>query len=124
MRIFNGVFIVIFMAMLTLPLVFVDFAWDRVSVQENRMLASRPPLSSIKNNPGTFVLDFDAWFKDSTGFREQLVTLYNVMGKNSWLNGIYRYMDGQYVYVIGEQRHHFFGHLDGKLISRKAIFNR
>jgi hypothetical protein len=107
MRVLNGVFIALFMAMLTLPLVFVDFASDRVSVQENRMLAQHPRLADIKNHPGTFVRGFDAWFKDSTGFREQVLALYNVMGKNGQLNGAF-YMDGQTIYLIGEGGHHYY----------------
>jgi len=107
MRILNGIFIAAFMAMLTIPLVFVDFSPDRVSIQENRMLARRPALSDIKNHPGTFVRGFDAWFKDSTGFREQLVALYNVMGKSRWFNGT-RYADGQTNYLIGEEGYHYY----------------
>jgi len=117
MRILNGIFIAVFLAMLTLPLIFVDLSSDRVSVQENRMLERRPPLSYIKNHPGTFVRGFDAWFKDSTGFRERLVTLYNFMGKNRWLNSIW-YIDGQYTYLIGEEGHHYFAHIGGFLISK------
>jgi hypothetical protein len=102
------------MAMLTIPLVFVDLSSDRVSVQENRMLARRPFLADIKNHPGTFVREFDAWFKDSTGFREWLVTLYNVMGKNRWLNGVW-YTEGNLVYLIGESGHIYFAGLKGSL---------
>jgi hypothetical protein len=107
MRILGGIFIALFMAMLTIPLVFVDLASDRVSVQENRMLAQRPVLADIKTHPGSFVREFDTWFKDSTGFREQLIGVYNVMGKSRWLNGIHRYMDGEIVYLIGESGHIF-----------------
>jgi hypothetical protein len=102
--------------MLALPLVFVDLSSDRVSVLENRMLANRPPFADIKNHPGTFVRQFDEWFKDSTGFREKLVTLYNVVGKNEWLNGV-RYTDGQYVYLVGMKGHHYFAS-GGELISK------
>jgi len=117
MRILNGVFITIFMAMLTLPLIFVDLASDRVSVQENRMLAGRPKVADIKNHPGTFVREFDAWFKDSTSFREQLVSLYNVIDKNRWLNGIL-YTDGTYFYLVGEHGHHYFAGTNGFLIPK------
>ena len=120
MRILNFVFIAVFMAMLTIPLVFVDLSSDRVSVLENRMLARRPALADMKNQPEIFIRRFDNWFKDSTGFREQLIVFYNVMSKNKWLNGIHRYIytDGQYIYLIGEQGHHYFAHVGGKLISK------
>jgi len=117
MRVFNGSFIAVFMAILALPLVFVNLSSDRVSVEENRMLAERPRISDIKSHPGTFVQDFDAWFKDSTGFRKQLLSLYNVMDKNQWLNGI-SYTDGQYVYVVGEEGHHYFANNNGWMISK------
>jgi len=119
MRFLNGVFIAVFMAMLTLPLIFVDLASDRVSVQENRMLAQRPKLIDIKNHPGTFVREFDAWYKDSTGFRERLLTLYNdVISKNSWLHSIQWYTKGSFTYLVGEQGHHYFAHTDGFLIPK------
>jgi len=118
MRVLNGIFITVFMTMLTLPLVFIDFSSNRVSVQENRMLAKRPLLSGIESS-GTFIRDFDAWFKDSTGFREQLVMLYKIVfGSNSWLNGNNRYAHGQYIYIIGEQEHHYFADINGILIQK------
>jgi len=108
MRMLNGVFIAIFMAMLTLPLIFLDFSSDRVSIRENRMLAPHPRLTDLKHHQGTFIRGFEAWFKDSTGFREQLVTLYNVIDKNwrktSW------YKEGYLVFLIGEQGHHYSVH--------------
>jgi hypothetical protein len=118
MRVLYGGFILVFMAMLVLPLIFVDLSSDRVSVEENRMLAERPRLADIRNRTGAFVRGFDAWFKDSTGFRERLIKLYSIMGKNAWLNGDVRYTDGQYVYLVGEQGHHYFAHVDGFLISK------
>jgi len=117
MRVFNGGFIVLFLVMLLLPLVFVDLSSDRVSVMENRMLANHPPVSDIKNHPGTFVRGFDTWFKDSIGFREKLIKLYQMIDKNKWLNAVIRYTDGQYVYLIGEKGHHYFAG-GGELISK------
>jgi len=117
MRILRNGFIIIFMAMLILPLVFVDLSSDRVSVKENRKLANHPSISDIKNHPKKFVRDFDAWFKDSTGFREQFLALYNVVGKNKYLRGI-RYTNGQYVYLVGEKGHHYFADVNGYLIPK------
>ena len=105
MRIFNSVFIVLFIAMLSLPLIFVDLSSDRVSVKENRMLAERPKLVDMKNHPVRFIRKFDAWFKDSTGFREQLVGLYRAINTNEWLNN--QYAEGHLVFLIGEEGHHF-----------------
>jgi hypothetical protein len=103
------------MTMLTIPLVFVDLSSDRVSVQENRMLAARPKLADIKNHPGTFIRGFDAWFKDSTGFRKQLLAMYRFIEINSLTSG-FRYKDGKFVFLVGEQGHHYFAGIDGSLI--------
>jgi len=115
MRVINSVFIVLFIAMLILPLVFVDLSSNRVSVQENRMLAAHPDLADIKNHPGTFIRGFDAWFKDSTGFRERLLALYNVIGKNTWLNGFHS-TSGHYVFLVGEEGHRYVAGEHGSLI--------
>jgi len=117
MRILNCSFIIIFMAMLALPLVFVDLSSDRVSVQENRMLANHPKLTDLKRHQGQFIRDFDAWFKDSTGFREQFFAIYNVVVKDKFLSGI-RYTDGQYIYLVGEKGHHYFADVNGCLIPK------
>jgi hypothetical protein len=81
------------------------------------MLANPPQFADIKKQPIKFGGDFDRWFKDSTGFREQLLALYNSMGKNKWLNGV-RYTEGQYTYLVGEDGHHYFADVDGKLIPK------
>jgi hypothetical protein len=107
MRIFNGCFTAIFMAMIMLPLVFVDLKSDRVSFTENRMLAERPKLADIREHPWFFAYCFEKWFNDHTGFRERLIKLYQVIDKNEWLEAVH-YTDGQYVYIIGEQGHHYF----------------
>jgi len=104
------------MAMITLPLVFIDLSSNRVSVQEKRKLAEFPKLTDLKRHQGTFIRQFDAWFKDSTGFREQLLALYNIIGKNTWLNNNLRYTEGIYVFLIGEQGHHYFADAGGRLI--------
>jgi hypothetical protein len=117
LRFLNGCFVIIFLLMLVLPLVFVDLSSNRLSVQENRMLAEHPKLTDLKHHQGEFIRDFDKWFKDSTGFREQFLALYNVIGKNKWLSGI-RYTDGQHVYLVGEQGHHYFAYVNGRLIPK------
>jgi len=104
MRALNCAFIAVFMAMLMLPLVFVDLASDRISVQENRMLANPPTLTDMKSRPDIFIRSFDDWFKDSTGFRERLIMFYNIMNNNPWYIGIC-YTDGQSFYLNGEEGH-------------------
>ena len=117
MRILIGVFIVFFMVMSTLPFFFADISPERASARENRMLAGIPGPADIKKGPGTFIRKFDAWFKDSSGFREQLLTLYNTMEKSRLLNDIW-YVDGQFVFLVGEQGHHYFAAEGGVLIPK------
>jgi len=90
--------------MLVLPLVFVDLKQDRISVMENRRLANRPSLSELKNDPGKFINDFDAWFKDSAGFREKFISLYKIIDGAFSMN---YYLDGPSIVFIGKQGHHF-----------------
>jgi hypothetical protein len=104
--------------MLALPLVFIDFKSDRISVGENRMLANRPSFSDIKKHPGMFIRQFDAWFKDSTGFREKLLALYKAVNENKWLNNVVQYTNGSHVYLIGENGHHYFAYTGGWMISK------
>jgi len=118
LRFFNRCFIFIFVIMMALPLVFIDFKSDRISVAENRMLANRPAYSDIINNPEQFIRQFDDWFKDSTGFREKLLALYKTVNGNKWLNNVVQYTDGQYVYLKGEKGHHYFAYSNGFLIPK------
>jgi hypothetical protein len=106
------------MLMLVLPLVFIDLAPDRVSVAENRMLAGYPSLVDLKNRPEAFIQQFDIWFKDSTGFRDQILALYHVIDKNKWINRVTQYQDGPYIYLIGEKGHRYFAGGNGYLIPK------
>jgi len=117
MRFLNIGFIVLFMAILILPLMFIDLSKDRVSLQENRMLAEHPKLADIKKNPIKFIQDFDAWFKDSTGFREQLISIYNAMGMNTLMNSV-MYKKGEHAFLIGENGHRFYGGENGVYIRK------
>ena len=117
MRFFNKFFNFIFLLILILPLIFVDLSKNRISVQENRMLADHPKLADIKKHPVKFLQSFDDWFKDSIGFREQLISVYNVMGMNTWMNK-YMYKKGDFIYLVGENGHHFYGGKNSSLIRR------
>ena len=108
MRVLNCIYIALFMVMLTLPLVFVDFLPARASDEENRMLAGVPKLADMRH-PETFVRDFDAWFKDSTGFRKQVLKLYNLVDRNKWINGVW-YKESYLTFLIGKEGHHYSIH--------------
>jgi hypothetical protein len=115
MRLFSMGFIAIFILMLFIPLVSADLSFNRKSVEENRMLANPPQLAEMKNHPAQFIRQFEAWFKDSTGFREKMIALYKAVESKG--RGV-RYTDGQYTYVIGEQGHHFFAANNYWMISK------
>jgi len=118
MRVFNGGFIVLFMAMLMLPLVFMDLSSDRISVEENRSLAETPRLADMRNHPRSFIWQFNNWFNDSTGFRGQFIKLYQFIEKINWLGAVVRYTDGQDVYLIGEEGHRYYTGRSGELIPK------
>jgi len=115
MGIVKRFFNILFITMLTLPLIFVDLSKNRVSVKENRMLAEFPDFNDLKHHQGQFIRDFDKWFQDSIGFRKQLLELYNVMGINTWMNTV-MYREGNIVYLIGENENHFFAGENGFFI--------
>jgi hypothetical protein len=117
MRVYNIIFIIIFIAIILFPLIFIDLKHDRMSVQENRMLAKQPDLSDIIKNPSTFRRQFDSWFKDSTGFREQMLSIYNSIEKSKFFNSI-QFIDGQYLYLFGEQGHVYFADVNGSSIPK------
>jgi len=107
MRYFEKCFNLIFFLMLVMPLVFVNLSSDRVSVLENRKLANRPVISDLKKHPGKFIRDFDDWFKDSTGFREEFISLYKKI--NSYFGSTY-YLDGTSIVFVGKEGHRFHTH--------------
>ena len=73
-KIYNIVFIVLFLGILATPLVLTRWESGGVSVNENRTLASFPALvENGKLNP-SYTADFETWFKDHLGLREELIT--------------------------------------------------
>jgi hypothetical protein len=123
-RVFDSGFVIVFLLMLTAPLVCIDLYSDRSSEKENRMLANPPQLDDIKEHPRVFIREFDAWFKDSVGFRENLIGLYSVVNNNGLLHG--RYKDGQHIILIGQEGHRYWAGVDKKLISKyqgKPVFS-
>jgi hypothetical protein len=102
--------------MITLPLVLADLSTERVSVQENRMLADFPGFTGMLKQPGHFIRNFNDWFNDSIGFREQKLSLFYLMTRNRWLNGAMS-TEGEFIYLFGEEGHLFLD-VQGKLISK------
>ena len=106
-KLLSVVFIAIFMLTLLLPMVFADINGGAVSEKENRILAPRPPVSYMFKYPGDFIKQFDDWFLDNLGYREQIIALYNMI--NTSISNNY-YLDGESVVFIGKHGHHFHSH--------------
>jgi hypothetical protein len=102
---FNTVFGVIFVLLLLIPLLLTDLRNGLVAPEENRMLADRPPLSSM-NHPQTFIRNFTEWFNDHIGLRGKFISLYKFLGKSQKQGPQYR--EGDVTYIIGRGGHHFF----------------
>lgn len=67
-KVLNTIITVLFIAMISLPLIFADFEGGKVSAAENRYLASFPEV--VKD--GSFVFQpsaFDSWINDNVGGR-------------------------------------------------------
>ena len=102
------------MAMLLVPLIFIDWHGGQVSEEENRMLAARPPKSLLIESPIIFMKEVDAWVSDNTGFRKEMIDIYkniDVIEKEG------QYQRGELTYLIGEQGHEYYDY-EGELIAK------
>lgn len=74
-RISKIILVVLFISMITIPLLTINLQKGKISDAENRMLAYPPELY---NEDGTrnenFTTDFETWINDNLGFRSTLVT--------------------------------------------------
>ena len=66
--------IVLFFAVLLVPLMFTRWESGGVSVEENRNLAKFPPLVTDGRFNLSFTKEFETWFMDHLGFREQMIS--------------------------------------------------
>jgi hypothetical protein len=101
--------------MLLIPLFLTDLRNGLVSVEENRILANRPPLSSI-NHPRTFIQNFNEWFNDHIGFREKFISLYRTLNRFQKEGSQYR--EGYLAYIVGKEGHHFYTGPNHKMVSK------
>lgn len=110
MKVFNILFIILFMAALLVPLMFVNLQGGEVSEQENRMLAARPPISYAFERPNDFIRQFDNWFTDNVGFRQTMLNLYQYVKR---LENQIEEPRGSYMYLVGENDHEFLAFSEG-----------
>lgn len=72
-KINNCILAVLFLAVLALPLLFTRWESGGVSEAENRNLAQFPPLVVEGSFNLSFTKDFETWFMDHLGFRQELI---------------------------------------------------
>lgn len=75
-RLFQGIMVLGFLAMLFVPLIMSDFAGGGISETEKRQLAAFPDVldSNGRLSPG-FKKGFESWLQDNIGFRSDFVDL-------------------------------------------------
>ena len=111
----NIIFVSLFMAVLVIPLFFVNLVGGTVSEKENRVLAQRPAIPYFKESPGGFIKDFDTWFSDNVGFREQFIDLYDKIDN---FGQKVQYTNGRYIFLNGQEGHKYFAYENGWMTSK------
>ncbi|MCH1642339.1 hypothetical protein MJ257_19750 [Paenibacillus timonensis] len=86
-KVYNVLLVVLFIVAITVPLIAVNKIQGKISVAENRALTKFPHFTSGEGHFNTqFVKEFESWFNDNFGYRDQLVKVntemqYNLFGK-------------------------------------------
>lgn len=71
-KLFNVSLGVIFITMISIPLITVNRTAGQISVAENRALASFPSLKTVEGTFNTQIIkEYEAWFNDNLGFRDE-----------------------------------------------------
>ena len=68
------IFVITVLGLFSLPIIFFD-AKSEISQKENRTLEKKPLLMKENHLNGNFFAEYDAYFQDHLGFREQLIQL-------------------------------------------------
>ena len=74
-KIYQIIFIVLFSAVLLIPAVFMDWSSGGISEEENRTLEDFPSLIMEGRFNDAFTKEFESWFMDHMGLREDLINL-------------------------------------------------
>ena len=72
-KINNIIFVVLFLAVLFVPLLFTRWESGGISEEENRNLAAFPAVVAEGRFNLSFTKDFETWFMDHLGFRQKLI---------------------------------------------------
>ena len=73
-KIYNTIFAIAFLAILALPLIMTDYTSGGVSEDENRTLAYFPAVTVEGKWNETFTGEFETWFMDHLGLRQEMIT--------------------------------------------------
>ncbi len=74
-KIYNIIFIICFLAILSAPLLFADWSSGEVSADENRYLADFPKVLVDGKFNNSFTTECESWFMDHIGFRQELISI-------------------------------------------------
>ena len=102
-KIYNILFIVMFMAIISLPLIKANWTSGGISEDENRYLVEAPKLTVDGKFNNKFTAEVETWFMDHMGYRKKLIDYnakmqYEVFGKMLSKSNYYlgRYGDVNY----------------------------
>lgn len=106
-KIYNISFIVIFMAIISLPLIKANWTSGGISEDENRYLAEAPKLTVDGKFNEKFTSEVETWFMDHMGYRKQLIDYnakmqYEVFGKMLTNSNYYLGRNGDVNYATDE----------------------
>lgn len=73
-KIYNWIFVIAFLAILSVPLLLTDFSSGGVSEDENRTLAAFPQVTVDGAWNENFTGEFETWFMDHLGLRQTMIT--------------------------------------------------
>lgn len=78
-KINNIIFVALFLGVFFLPFIFTRWESGGVSEEENRNLAAFPALTVDGDFNLSFTKDFETWFMDHMGFRQDMITVNKTM---------------------------------------------
>lgn len=91
----NIIFIGLVFIVLILPILFINLKDNQISLSENRKLNEKPVLNDIsKLFNGEFFTEFNSWFKDHIGFRDNIISL-----KGDIDHKVFNKIDVNYMYI-------------------------
>lgn len=91
----NTIFIGLVFIVLILPILFINLKDNQISLSENRKLNEKPVLNDIsKLFNGEFFTEFNSWFKDHIGFRDNIISL-----KGDIDHKVFNKIDVNYMYI-------------------------